>query len=465
MNIGGFAVRAAVVLVLPVWIGVAACADVEAVQRRTCESLLPVIEPAGTRITIQKTEPDPRRAGNVRVFYHAERPDPDAVSPDPVDAAITCAFGGSGFEAGKADLIGLETPDGVLSEIRLQMLKRFWLSDLGAVSEAMRQVEWAPEARPAGLLAVSGAHGFLLQQLVNAGAPSALYALLALAYSLVYGLLGRINLAFGDLAMLGAYATVLGIAGGLTLGAGAPGLLLPFALLFAISVTAAWSGAIGLGIFRPLAARGAQPLLVATIGVSLALQEFVGRVQGVKERWLPPILNEPHLLFGGAYEVVVTTMQMLVVGGVSVAVVLVLVGMRRSRFGRDWRAMADDAAMAALLGVDRDRTLTATFQLAGALAAVAGVVITTLYGGTSFHMGTIIGLKALVAAIVGGIGSLPGAVLGGLLIGLAETLWSAYHPIVWRDAVIMMLLVVFLVLRPEGLFGTRAALEEKGARP
>nr|WP_276557297.1 branched-chain amino acid ABC transporter permease [Prosthecomicrobium hirschii] len=329
----------------------------------------------------------------------------------------------------------------------------------------MRQVEWAPEARPAGLLAVSGAHGFLLQQLVNAGAPSALYALLALAYSLVYGLLGRINLAFGDLAMLGAYATVLGIAGGLTLGAGAPGLLLPFALLFAISVTAAWSGAIGLGIFRPLAARGAQPLLVATIGVSLALQEFVGRVQGVKERWLPPILNEPHLLFGGAYEVVVTTMQMLVVGGVSVAVVLVLVGMRRSRFGRDWRAMADDAAMAALLGVDRDRTLTATFQLAGALAAVAGVVITTLYGGTSFHMGTIIGLKALVAAIVGGIGSLPGAVLGGLLIGLAETLWSAYHPIVWRDAVIMMLLVVFLVLRPEGLFGTRAALEEKGARP
>jgi len=220
--------------------------------------------------------------------------------------------------------------------------------------------------------------------------------------------------------MLGAYATVLGIAGGLTLGAGAPGLLLPFALLFAISVTAAWSGAIGLGIFRPLAARGAQPLLVATIGVSLALQEFVGRVQGVKERWLPPILNEPHLLFGGAYEVVVTTMQMLVVGGVSVAVVLVLVGMRRSRFGRDWRAMADDAAMAALLGVDRDRTLTATFQLAGALAAVAGVVITTLYGGTSFHMGTIIGLKALVAAIVGGIGSLPGAVLGGLLLGHGE---------------------------------------------
>lgn len=438
-----------------------ACSQVERFQQRTCESLLPVIEPEGTRITIRGVEPDLRRAGNIRVLYHVERADPDGGSPDVEDAAIACAFGGSGLEAGKTELIGVETREGVLSEIRLALLKRFWLADPVAVAEAMREVERGPGARGTAPVTVAPETGFLLQQIVNAAAPSALYALVALAYSLVYGLIGRINVAFGDLVMLGAYAALIGVVAGLAGGLGAVGLVVPLAVAAAAASAALWNGVIGTAVFRPLRIRGAQPLLVATIGVSIALKEFVALVQGVNERWLPPILAETHLLAGGPFEVVVTTMQLVVIGGTALAIVAVLAMVARSRFGRAWRAVADDERMAALVGIDAGRVLVATFVLSGLLAGLAGVIMTVHYGGTGFALGTVIGLKALVAAVLGGIGSLGGAVAGGLAIGLGETLWSAYLPIEWRDAAVLSLLAVVLILKPEGLFGTRAALEER----
>ena len=440
------------------------CGGVESVQRRTCESLLPVVEPAGARITILGVEPDPRRAGNVRVRYRAERPDPDGGAPDVAEAAVACAFAGAGFAAGKAELIGVETPDGVLPDIRLEMLKRFWLGDPVAVADAMRAVERAPEARDRGLVRVGAETGFLLQQLVNAAAPSALYALVALAYALIYGLIGRINLAFGELVMLGAYGAVIGVAAAASVGVAAVGLVLPLALLVAVAVTAGWSAALGEHVFRPLVGRGAQPVLVATVGAALVLQEFVARAQGVKERWLPPILAEPHVIADGGFTVVATTMQGLVAAAAAVLTAATIAAMRRSRFGRAWRAVADDAGMAALAGIDPDRVLVRAFALAGALAAIAGTIVAVHYGGTGFAMGTMIGLKALVAAVLGGIGSLAGAALGGLAIGVAEALWSGYAPIVWRDAVILALLAAILVLKPEGLFGSRAAPEERRDR-
>lgn len=452
---------AAAVLLATAAAALVACSEVESAQRRICESLLPVIEPAGTRITIRRVEPDPRRVGNIRVLYHVERADPDGGSPDVEDAVVACAFGGTGFEAGKTELVGVETREGILSDIRLALLKRFWLADPVAVAEAMQDVERGPEARRTAPVTVAPETGFLLQQIVNAAAPSALYALVALAYSLVYGLIGRINLAFGDLVMLGAYGALIGVLIGLAGGVGAVGLLLPLAAAVAAASAALWSGVMGKVVFRPLRIRGAQPLLVATIGASIAIQEFVARVQGVKERWLPPILAETHLLAGGPFEVVVTSMQLVVIGGTALTVLAVLVSVARSRFGRAWRAVADDEGMAAMVGIDPGRVLVATFALSGMLAGLAGVIMTVHYGGTGFALGTVIGLKALVAAVLGGIGSLGGAVAGGLAIGLGETLWSAYLPIEWRDAAVLSLLAVVLILKPEGLFGTRAALEER----
>jgi branched-chain amino acid transport system permease protein len=121
--------------------------------------------------------------------------------------------------------------------------------------------------------------------------------------------------------------------------------------------------------------------------------------------------------------------------------------------------------MSRLLGIDPARVLSVTFALAGALAACTGAIVLMYYGGVSFSLGTMIGLKALVAAIIGGIGSLPGALLGGILIGFTETFWSAYEASIWRDVVILSLLVVFLTLQPNGLLGNRAALEEGSERP
>lgn len=456
-------VGAAVValLLLAVLLPLAACTRIDDLHREACESIVAVLEPEGAVVTLLGASPDPRRAENVEIHYRSLRPDPLGGPPRAVEETIVCAFGGLGFSADRKTLIGVETSAGAMSEGRLHLLRRFWLDDKAAVADAMRQVRREGAARRDGLFEVDRPTGFLLQQFVNAAPPAALYALLAVAYSLVYGLTNRINLAFGDFAMLGAYGSLIGVAIAITFGFPGAGVALPAAVLVAAAITAAWSRMAGRFVFQPLLGRSSQPLLVATIGLSIALQEFVGRVQGVRERFLPPILAETHVIAHGGFEVVITSMQILLIAVSAALVGATLVGMRRSRFGRAWRAAADDLRMAEMLGVDPARVLVVTFTMAGVLASVAGTIMTVHYGGTSFHMGTIIGLKALVAAIVGGIGSLPGAVVGGVLIGLTETFWAAYQPIVWRDAVILTLLAVFLILKPEGILGTRTALEER----
>jgi branched-chain amino acid transport system permease protein len=462
---------AALALGLGALIGLQACAEIDATQRRTCESIVPVIEPDGAAVTLVETQQDPTRPNIILVRYRSMRPAsepapdeeaaPAPIQPSSVEQTIACAFGGVGFEAGKATLIGVETPDERLSETKLAILNRFWLRDTAGIAEVMRKVEREDGARPRGLFAVDHDQGYFLQQLVNGMAPAALYALLAVAYSLVYGLTDRINLAFGDLATLGAFACFTGVSAAVVYGAGDPASALPLGFAAAAVLASAWSRTIGETVFRPLVRRASQPLLVATIGLSIALQEFIGRAQGVRDRWLPPVLGEPHLIAHGGFEVVATTMQ-LMIGALSLALGLaVIAAMRLSRFGRAWRAVADDHLMARLSGIDPSAVLVATFALAGMLAGVAGAIVTVAYGGTNFHMGTVLGLKALVAAIVGGIGSLPGALIGGLLVGLVEAMWSAYQSIEWRDAVVLALLAVFLVLKPEGLLGTRRAVDER----
>jgi branched-chain amino acid transport system permease protein len=206
-------------------------------------------------------------------------------------------------------------------------------------------------------------------------------------------------------------------------------------------------------------------MLVATIGLAVAIQEFLARTQGVGERWLQPILADPHVIVGGPFEVVVTTMQLVVTGAALVVAVTLLLVLKLSRFGRAWRAVADDRHMARMIGIDVDRLIVVSFALASALAGIGGALLTLHYGGASFALGTAFGLKALVAAIVGGIGSLGGALVGGVALGLLEALWSAYEPLVWRDGFVFILLSVFLILRPDGILGTRRAIEERDERP
>ena len=420
---------------------------VDPLTREICVSVLPALEADDARITVLAIDPDPARAENVRISYRVE----DARGSR--RTFLVCAFGPDPATGDTRALIGLRNHHGEMSDARFYMLRRFWLADPATVAEAASRVRIEPTALPHGLATLSAGPARILQGVVDATAPAALYALLALACALIWGLVGRIVFVFGDVAMLGAYGALIGALTGQAFGAAAAGPIVVLGVLVAVAVGASWGAMLGRAVFRPLAFRAAQPLLIATVGLSLALQEFVARAQGARERFLEPLFNHPLLVADGPFTVAVTPMRLIVVAATLAAVVSVLVIFPRTGVGRAWRAVSDDAFMARLLGIDPARVLTVTFALAAMLAALAGSILTLAYGGTSFHMGTMLGLKAVVAAVVGGIGSLPGAVLGGLLVGAMETAWSTVFGIEWRDTAVLSLLVVFLIFRPAGLLG------------
>jgi branched-chain amino acid transport system permease protein len=430
------------VLLLPIVLaGCGRVTDTE--QLRLCRLVPPVLHADGTEIREIRVTPAALGRSGLRIDYAAREPG----AANRVHF-VTCGFGGTTFERDRLDLVAVETDEGALGAARLLSLKRFWLT------EAER--EGATPPMPQRLLEFPAAAAYALQQLVNAIALAAVYALLATAYSLIYGLVGRINLAFGEIAVLGAYGAIGGVAAAVALGIGDPILGLALAFVLAAAISAGWSVVIGRVVVEPLHARHrlGQPILIATAAVALSVQEFLRISQGARERWTPPVFNQPIALARAEdFIVTVTPMQILVacLGLAAAGGVLVLLG--KTRFGRAWRAFADDPGTAALFGVDGGRLLASTFLLAGLLAGLAGWIVAAYYGNISFSMGGVLGLKALVAAVVGGIGSVPGAFLGGVCVALIEALWSAYFDITARDIVVFSLLIVVFVLRPGGLLG------------
>ena len=421
-------------------LALAACGRVtDSEQLRLCRLIPPVLHPESTEIREIRIGPAAVGRSGVRIDYAAR--EPGAASKVHF---VSCGFGGTTFERARLELVAVETDEGVLGEARLLYLKRFWLSEAEREGVTPPPPQYLPE--------FSAATAYALQQLVNAIALAAVYALLATAYSLIYGLVGRINLAFGEIAVLGAYGAIGGVAAAVALGISDAITGLALAFVLAAGISAGWSVLIGRVVIEPLHARHrlGQPILIATAAVALSVQEFLRISQGARERWTPPAFNEPIALARAQdFVVTVTPMQIVVacLGLAAAGGVLVLLG--RTRFGRAWRAFADDPAAAALFGVDGRRLLASTFLLAG----LAGWIVAAYYGNISFSMGAILGLKALVAAVVGGIGSVPGAFLGGLCVALIEAMWSAYFEITARDIVVFSLLIVVFVLRPGGLLG------------
>jgi branched-chain amino acid transport system permease protein len=289
-----------------------------------------------------------------------------------------------------------------------------------------------------------------LQHLLFALPSIAIYALLAAAYSLIYGLVGRINLAFGELAAVGGYAAFLGFA--LLGGRGGVAVGLACALSLAFTASVAYGSAAGRLVLEPLVRRSGQQALIGTLALAIVLQEFLRLAQGSKLLWLQPVFATPlGLARAGDFIVTVTPVALTTAAGCIIVGFALLLLMRKSRFGRAWRACADDPLAAALFGVDRDRVFLKTFVLASALAGLAGYAMTVYYGSVGYAGGIALGLKSLAAAIAGGIGSVPGALIGGVLLGSAESLWSALFPIELRDLAIFILLVLLIVVRPHGL--------------
>jgi branched-subunit amino acid ABC-type transport system permease component len=422
---------------------VAGCGrSVDSEQLRLCRLVLPALHAEGTSLREIRVSPVALGKAGVRIDYAAREP-----GAQNVVHFVACGFAGTTFERERLDLEVVETDTGLLGEARLVYLKRFWLP--AAEGEASR-------SPPDRLPQIPASAAYALQQFVNALALAAVYALLATAYSLIYGLVGRINLAFGEIAILGAYGAIGAVAAAVALGLHDPlgGLVVAFA--FAAALAAGWSAVVGRFVVEPLHARHrlGQPILIATAAVALTAQEFLRTAQGPRERWMPPVFNEPIALArADGFVVTVTPMQIAVATMALAAALGLLWLLARSAFGRAWRAFADDPGTAALFGIDARRLIATTFALAGLSAGLAGWIVAVYYGNISFSLGTMLGLKALVAAVVGGIGSVPGAFTGGVCVALIEAAWSAYFDIAARDIVVFSLLIVVFVLRPGGLLG------------
>ncbi len=300
---------------------------------------------------------------------------------------------------------------------------------------------------------------YFVQQLINGLTLGSIYGLIAIGYTMVYGIIGMINFAHGDIFMIGAFislavflvlTTVLGIT------------FLPLVLFFALAVsmlfTSAWGWTVERLAYRPLRGSFRLAPLITAIGMSIVLQNFVQVTQGARVKPLPPQIQGGITLMSGSTEngtinAQLSYMQMIIIATTFVLMEAFSLLISKTSLGRAQRSCEQDRKMASLLGVNVDRTISLTFIMGAALAAVAGLMFMLLYGVIDFYIGFLAGVKAFTAAVLGGIGSLPGAMLGGLLIGLIEVFWSAYFSVEYKDVAAFSILAIVLIFMPSGLLG------------
>lgn len=295
---------------------------------------------------------------------------------------------------------------------------------------------------------------YLIQQLINGLTIGSTYALIAIGYTMVYGIIGMINFAHGEIYMIGSYVTFIVIAGLLGMGLVSLPIILIVALIVAVIIASTYGWTVERVAYRPL--RGSNRLipLISAIGMSIFLQNYVVLAQGSRDVALPPQITGGWT-FGdpSVFEVSFSYMQALIWIATFATMTALTLFISRSRMGRACRACSEDLGMTNLLGIDTNRTIALTFIIGAALAAVAGLLLGLYYGVVNPFIGFIAGLKAFTAAVLGGIGSIPGAVLGGLILGVTEALTSAYFPSEYKDVVSFGLLVLILLFRPSGLLG------------
>ena len=290
----------------------------------------------------------------------------------------------------------------------------------------------------------------LLQQLFNGLSLGAIYALIAIGYTMVYGIIGMINFAHGDVFMLGGFAALIAYLVLIAIFASVPvAVALVVMMAIAILMTSLWNWTIERIAYRPLRGSFRLAPLITAIGMSIVLSNFIQVSQGPRNKPIPPLVSEVYNIYG----ISVSLKQILIVAVTVVMMTAFWYLVNKTSLGRAQRATEQDRKMAALLGIDVDRTISITFVMGAALAGVAGSMYLMYYGVAVFSDGFIPGVKAFTAAVLGGIGSLPGALLGGLLIGLIESLWSAYFSIDYKDVATFSILAIVLIFKPTGLLG------------
>ena len=268
---------------------------------------------------------------------------------------------------------------------------------------------------------------YFLQQMFNGVTLGSTYALIAIGYTMVYGIIGMINFAHGEVYMIGSYISFMIIAYG-------------------------WS--IERVAYRPVRSSKRLIALISAIGMSIFLQNYVSLTEGSRDVALPSLFNGQWIVGASEnFSASITTMQLVIWVVTFIAMLALTLFIRYSRMGRACRACAEDLKMASLLGINTDRVIALTFVIGAAMAAVAGVLLGQFYGVINPYIGFMAGMKAFTAAVLGGIGSIPGAMIGGLILGVAEALSSAYLSTEYKDVVSFALLILVLLVMPTGILG------------
>jgi len=293
----------------------------------------------------------------------------------------------------------------------------------------------------------------LLQQLVNGVILGSIYGLIAIGYTMVYGIIGMINFAHGEVYMISAYlfAIFLALAG--IFGIASLPVALLVTLVFTLVITSIYGFVIERVAYRPLRGSSRLAPLISAIGMSLVLQNYVQLAQGARDQALPPLYTGVFRYGTSTEFVQITHIQLIiiVVTVVSMAVLNLLIN--HTALGRACRATQQDRTMANLLGINTDRVISLVFVIGAAMAAVAGMLITFNFGSFNYFIGFVAGIKAFTAAVLGGIGSIPGAMLGGIILGLSESLFAGLVNTDYKDVFAFVLLVTVLVFRPTGILG------------
>jgi branched-chain amino acid transport system permease protein len=295
---------------------------------------------------------------------------------------------------------------------------------------------------------------YFVQQFINGVTLGSIYGLIAIGYTMVYGIIGMINFAHGDVFMVGSFIALIAFLALVAIGLTAIPVALFLVLLIAMALTALYGWTVERFAYRPLRGSFRLAPLISAIGMSIILTNYVQIAQGARVKPLPPLVEGGYILFErDGFAVQLSNVQIILV----LTTLALMVGfsfmVAKTRLGRDMRACEQDLKMASLVGVNIDRTISLTFVIGAALASVAGIMYLLYYGVIDFYIGFIAGIKAFTAAVLGGIGSLPGAMLGGLLIGLIETFWSAYFSIEYKDVAAFSVLIVVLIFLPTGILG------------
>jgi branched-chain amino acid transport system permease protein len=296
-----------------------------------------------------------------------------------------------------------------------------------------------------------------VQQLVNGLTLGSIYGLIAIGYTMVFGIIGMVNFAHGDVFMVSTFiALIFFIILTAWLGIATILLALFLVMLIGMLMTSLWGWVIERVAYRPLRGSFRLAPLISAIGMSIFLSNFVQVVQGARNKPTPPMVRDVIVLFEtDGYAATLSYKQIIIFSATILLLAVFWFVVQRTSLGRAQRACEQDRRMAALLGVDVDRTISLTFVMGAALAAVAGVMYLLQYGVINFADGFTPGVKAFTAAVLGGIGSLPGAVLGGLLIGLIEVFWTAAVPggSDYKDVAAFSILVLVLIFMPSGILG------------